>query len=143
MIKYKLLCKNCDLTFDSWFASSNEYDRLKKKKLIICHNCNSQKIDKSVMSPKLIKGNLKIKEKTNLEKFTKFKKKINDYQKFIKNNFKYVGENFAFEARTIHYNNKKNTEGIYGIASKEDIRELKEEGIDTQTIPWFKEDKNN
>ena len=143
MIKYKLLCKNCELTFDSWFASSIEYDRLKKKKLINCHNCNSQKIDKSVMSPKLIKGNLKIKEKTNLEKFTKFKKKINDYQKFIKNNFKYVGENFAFEARTIHYNNKKNTEGIYGIASKEDIRELKEEGIDTQTIPWFKEDKNN
>ena len=123
MIKYKLLCKNCELTFDSWFASSSEYDRLKKKKLINCHNCNSQKIDKSVMSPKLIKGNLKIKEKTNLEKFTKFKKKINDYQKFIKNNFKYVGENFAFEARTIHYNNKKNTEGIYGIASKEDIRE--------------------
>ena len=143
MIKYKLLCKNCELTFDSWFASSSEYDRLKKKKLINCHNCNSQKIDKSVMAPKLIKGNLKIKEKTNLEKFTKFKKKINDYQKFIKNNFKYVGENFAFEARTIHYNNKKKTEGIYGIASKEDIRELKEEGMDTQIIPWFKEDKNN
>ena len=143
MIKYKLECCDCEITFDSWFASSNEYDRLKKKKLIICHNCNSQKIDKSIMAPKLIKGNLKIKEKTNLEKFTKFKKKINDYQKFIKNNFKYVGENFAFEARTIHYNNKKKTEGIYGIASKEDIRELKEEGIDTQTIPWFKEDKNN
>ena len=32
MIKYKLICKNCDLNFDSWFASSNEYERLKKKK---------------------------------------------------------------------------------------------------------------
>ena len=30
MIKYKLFCKDCDLKFDSWFASSNEYDRLKE-----------------------------------------------------------------------------------------------------------------
>ena len=142
MIKYKLLCKNCELTFDSWFASSSEYDRLKKKKLINCHNCNSKKIDKSVMAPKLIKGNLKIKEKTNLEKFTKFKKKINDYQKFIKNNFKYVGENFAYEARSIHYKNKKRSKGIYGTATSDQIKELKEEGIDAETIPWI-EDKNN
>ena len=142
MIKYKLLCKNCELTFDSWFASSIEYDKLKKKKLINCHNCNSQKIEKSVMAPKLINGNYKIKEKSNLDKSSDFRKKIENYQKFIKNNFKYVGKNFAFEARTIQYNDKKNTKGIYGLASKEDIIELKEEGIETQTIPWF-EDKNN
>ena len=34
MIKYKLACENCELTFDSWFASSNEYEKLKKKKFI-------------------------------------------------------------------------------------------------------------
>ena len=32
MIKYNLLCKKCDLTFDSWFASSKEFDKLKKKR---------------------------------------------------------------------------------------------------------------
>ena len=31
MIKYRLICKNCDSKFDSWFASSNEFERLKKK----------------------------------------------------------------------------------------------------------------
>ena len=30
MIKYKLFCKECNLKFDSWFASSKEYDKLKK-----------------------------------------------------------------------------------------------------------------
>ena len=45
MIKYKLFCKECDLKFDSWFASSNEYERLKKKKLLNCHNCNSVNIE--------------------------------------------------------------------------------------------------
>ena len=32
--------------------------------------------------------------------------------------------------------------GIYGTASKQDIKELKEEGIDTDIIPWI-EDKNS
>ena len=31
MIKYKLFCKECDLIFDSWFASSKEFEKLKKK----------------------------------------------------------------------------------------------------------------
>ena len=39
MIKYNLLCKNCDMSYDSWFASSKEFDKLKKKKLINCHGC--------------------------------------------------------------------------------------------------------
>ena len=29
MIKYQLICKSCDYKFDSWFASSKEYERLK------------------------------------------------------------------------------------------------------------------
>ena len=60
----------------------------------------------------------------------------------IKNNFEYVGKNFAHEARSIHYRNKENEKGIYGIASKEEINELREEGIDTETIPWV-QDKIN
>ena len=54
----------------------------------------------------------------------------------------YVGENFAFEARSIHYNDKKKEKGIYGTASKAELKELSEEGIDTQLIPWV-EDKDN
>ena len=65
-----------------------------------------------------------------------------EYQKFIKNNFRYVGKNFAYEARTIHYNDKKKEKGIYGTASKKDLRELREEGIDTQIIPWVKDNSN-
>ena len=59
----------------------------------------------------------------------------------IKNNFQYVGEDFSYEARSIHYNKKK-SKGIYGKASKKDLLELKEEGIDTQMLPWV-EDKDN
>ena len=53
-----------------------------------------------------------------------------------------MGDNFAYEARTIHYNKKKGEKGIYGTASKQDLKELKEEGIDAQMIPWVEDKKN-
>jgi len=142
MIKYKLLCKNCDLKFDSWFASSNEYEKLKKKKLLICHKCNSQQVQKTIMAPQLINNKRKFDEKLDTEKYTKVKKIIKNYQKFIKDNLKYVGDNFAYEARSIHYNDKKKSKGIYGRASKEELKELKDEGIETQVMPWLKDIEN-
>tara|TARA_Y100001970_G_scaffold226369_1_gene279901 strand:+ start:1343 stop:1771 length:429 start_codon:yes stop_codon:yes gene_type:complete len=142
MIKYKLFCKNCDLKFDSWFASSNEYERLKRKKLLTCHKCNSIKVEKTIMAPQLINTKSKMNEKINFEKYNKVKKTMMSYQKFIKDNFKYVGDNFAYEARSIHYNGKKKSKGIYGSASNKDLKELKEEGIDAHMIPWLDENEN-
>ena len=142
MIKYKLSCKNCDLSFDSWFASSKEFERLKKKNFLICHICNSKKIEKSLMAPKIInKSTYKSFEKQKIRN-KKISDKIREYQKFIKNNFEFVGENFAYEARSIHYGNKKKNKGIYGTATKDEIKELKEEGVKAELIPWI-EDKNN
>jgi hypothetical protein len=89
------------------------------------------------MAPSLINKNYK-----DQKKYDKIKKTISEYQKFIKNNFEYVGNNFAYEARSIHYDNKKKQKGIYGTASKQELKELKEEGIDAQMIPWV-EDKSN
>ena len=37
---------------------------------------------------------------------------------------------------------KKKEKGVYGTASKEDLKELKEEGIDAQMIPWVKDNNN-
>ena len=53
-----------------------------------------------------------------------------------------MGDNFAYEARSIHYNNKKKSIGIYGSASTQDLKELKDEGIEAQMIPWI-EDKES
>ena len=95
------------------------------------------------MAPKFVNKTLSKKnEKMSLQKYQKIKETIYEYQKFIKSNFNYVGENFAYEARSIHYDNKKIDKGIYGTASKKDLKELKEEGIDAQMIPWVKKENN-
>ena len=142
MIKFKLICQDCDIKFDSWFASSNEYEKLKKRKFLTCHSCNSLKVEKTLMAPQLINSKNKSEAKLNIAKYQKIKKTIKNYQKFIKDNFQYVGDNFAYEARSIHYNNKKKSKGIYGSVSTQDLKELKEEGIETQIIPWIDEKEN-
>ena len=141
MIKYKLSCENCSKDFDSWFASSKEFEKLKKSKFLSCPNCNSYKIKKSLMAPSVI-NNQKESNNINLKKHLEVKNKLKEYKNFIKKNFEYVGDNFTYEARSIHYNNKKKEKGIYGNASIEDIKELSEEGIETENIPWIKDNEN-
>tara|TARA_A100001388_G_C28738560_1_gene485571 strand:- start:522 stop:950 length:429 start_codon:yes stop_codon:yes gene_type:complete len=142
MIKYSLICKECNLSFESWFASSSEFEKLKRKKLLNCHKCNSLKVDKNLMAPSINKK-LNIQKDKELKKLNKIKKTIKEYQNFIKNNFDYVGENFAYEARSIHYNeDKKKHKGIYGTASEQDLRDLSEEGIEIRKIPWIKDNDN-
>ncbi|MDC1146628.1 DUF1178 family protein [Candidatus Pelagibacter sp.] len=142
MIKYKLICKDCNISFDSWFASSKEYEKLRKLNFLNCHKCNSVNIEKTLMSPNVLRSKAGNKIDNKDIKYKEIKNKIFKYQKFIQDNFNYVGENFTYEARSIHYKNKKTSKGIYGSASKEEIKELKEEGIDTEIIPWIKDSIN-
>ena len=106
MIKYALICKDCNKEFESWFGSSKEYDRLKKMKLLNCQNCSSLNVEKSLMAPNLSKT-------------------------------KKLSEHNEFKIKEV-----KQKKGIYGKASIEDVRELKDEGIETEMIPWI-EDKEN
>ena len=142
MIKYRLVCKDCEASVDSWFSSSKEYEKVIKLKYLNCHNCNSFKVEKTLMSPNVLNSKDKIVTISKNKKFSKIKNKIKGYQKFIKKNFNYVGDNFAYEARSIHYNKDKKSQGIYGNASSEEISDLRDEGIDTEVIPWFKDNEN-
>ena len=139
MIKYNLLCTKCKYEFDSWFSTSKEFERLKKKNLLTCNNCSSFKISKAIMSPNL-SGTKKI-DKKNIKEIKKIRKRILKYQKFIKENSIYAGDNFVQQARSAHYGKKK-IKSIYGNATKEEIKELSEEGIETTTIPWLDTSEN-
>ena len=140
MIIYKLICKDCEHSFNSWFSSSGEYEKLKKQKFLICDNCNSLNIKKTLMSPSvLIRSKNSIKINHQDLKYKEKKKTILEYQNFIKKNFDYVGNNFAYEARSAHYKNEKASKGIYGTTTKVDLEELKEEGIAVEIIPWIKD----
>ena len=94
------------------------------------------------MSPSVLTSKSKTTTDSQNQKYKEIKKTISEYQKFIKKNFNYVGENFAYEARSIHYKTKKTSKGIYGTATKEDFKELKEEGVEAELIPWIEDSTN-
>ncbi len=60
-------------------------------------------------------------------------------QSKIKDECRDVGDEFAEEARKIHYGEVE-PEGIYGQATKEEREALDEEGIAVMDIPWLPKD---
>ncbi len=94
------------------------------------------------MAPKLMNNHRKDNLQKKDLKFKDINKKLTEYRNFIEKNFDYVGENFAYEARSIHYNNRKRKKGIFGTASNDEIKDLHDEGIQTVVVPWIK-DKSN
>jgi hypothetical protein len=140
MIKYLLKC-NKNHEFESWFADSKEFEKLKKKNLIECIFCQSKNVDKSIMSPNIL-GKEKFEEKKfDYNEFSKMKKDLLKIRKFVEKNFKFVGDKFPKEVREIYYDNKKN-KNIYGTATLEERLELEEEGIELASIPWENKKKN-
>ena len=140
MIKYNLKCEN-NHEFESWFSNSNEFDNLKRKKLLECIFCSSKKISKSIMAP-MVSG---IKKETIDEiqylndDIKNDKKKLLELRKFVEKNFEYVGEDFSKKVREAYYNNKEK-KTIYGKTTAYEREELAEEGIDLISIPWVNKD---
>ena len=142
MIKYNLEC-SCGESFESWFQSSNEYEKLLKKNLINCYVCGSTKtVKKSIMAPSVATSKTSATQKNTEQKkeFLKnVKSKIKELNDYVAKNAEYVGDKFVSEVRSIHYD-KKQKRNIYGNATLEETKELQEEGIDVATIPWVQKE---
>jgi hypothetical protein len=135
MIKYILKCHN-EHEFESWFSNSNEFDNLKKKKLLECILCSSKRIDKSIMAPMVsgTKENIYSIEDVGKNLQTE-KNKLLKLRRFVENNFEFVGEDFSRKVREIYYD-KKSKQMIYGTTTPKEKQELEEEGIDLLSVPW-------
>jgi len=104
MIKYQLKCE-CGKEFESWFASSKEFDKLEKKKMLSCICGTSNKISKQLMSPQ-VRGATKTDGDKQKEIYQNVQKKLADLRKYVEKNAEYVGDKFASEARSIYYDKK-------------------------------------
>ena len=133
MIKYQLKCE-CGKEFESWFASSKEFDKLEKKKMLSCICGTSNKISKQLMSPQ-VRGATKTDGDKQKEIYQNVQKKLADLRKYVEKNAEYVGDKFASEARSIYYD-KKNVRNIYGVTTQEETSELLDEGIEVSSVPW-------
>ena len=156
MIKYQLNCNN-EHQFDGWFPNIAEFERQQEKKLLICPLCDSNQVDRAIMSPGIGKPKSKSKTKTTSkrqsykEEFYKAqftddtmipasqaKNILRKIRKKIVTEFDNVGDRFVKEYRK--HEKGERDDKFYGVPSKEEVKELVEEGVDLFHLPNVKDD---
>ena len=139
MIKYTLNCNNGH-EFDSWFSSSDSFEKLKKNGHLECALCSSKTVEKSLMAPRITPESEKKKE-TLVSVQSALEKEIKALKHKIRTTAEDVGENFPSEARAMHYGEKEE-KPIIGKTSLAEAKDLAEEGIPFVPVPWS-DDKVN
>ena len=150
MIKYALVCERKH-TFDSWFADSAAYEKQAKHGLVTCPACNSSKVEKAIMAPRLAgarKGKKAAAEAPAPASVAmlspqeqELRTKLKELRDHITQNADYVGKKFPEEARKMHYGETEHR-SIYGEATMEAAKELHDEGIELHAIPTLPDEKN-
>lgn len=132
MIRYALACDHAH-EFEGWFGSSEDYDAQADAGQIGCPTCGSTAVTKQIMAP-MVAGT-----KRNAPDMTPAAREVMmqamaEVRQHVEDNFDYVGDTFADEARAIHAGKSENR-GIYGEATPAEVRDLKEEGVKLAPLP--------
>ena len=162
MIRYALRCDK-DHSFESWFQSSGAYDSQVKRKLVSCPVCESVKIEKAIMAPRIVgkKGRERAEPVPApaptpavaadtptagstpllMAQERELRAKIKELRDHIVKNADNVGEKFPNEARKMHYGEIEHRP-IYGEASPEEAKSLIDEGVEVSPLPVLPDDRN-
>jgi hypothetical protein len=138
MILYKLQCKKGH-EFEAWFASSDAFDRQKKRGQLSCPSCGMKSVSKALMAPNVAPRS---RRKTAPERPQPTgPPKLRKLRAEVEAKSEYVGPRFPEEARKIHYEEVP-ARGIHGEATAEEAKALKDEGIEFYPLPILPEDQN-
>jgi hypothetical protein len=160
LIKYTLVCDKGH-EFESWFADSAAYDKQRKRKLVACPACDSVKIDKAIMAPRVAaKGGKRpapVETPTPVAEQApagppapvamispqemEFRSKLKELRDHLVKNAENVGGKFSEEARKMHYGEIEHR-SIYGVATPQEAKDLLEEGIECHPLPVLPDERN-
>lgn len=134
MIKYALQCDAAH-AFEGWFGSSTDYDDQAARGLVECPVCGSRGVSKQIMAPavagtKAQRSAPAVDPKMREMMMTA----MGEVRRHVEDNFDYVGDAFAKEARAIH-EGASEERGIYGEASPTEVRALVEDGVKVAPLP--------
>ena len=165
MIKYQLICDKSH-EFEGWFGDSAAFESHQEAGLLTCPVCGSADVRRALMAPNLASPKTR---KTDLaeqqpsaqpepqpqpqapqqasaalppaaaRKMQELMSEMRALQTKIREECRDVGNDFAEEARKIHYGEVE-PEGIYGQATAKEREALDEEGIEIMDMPWLPKD---
>ena len=135
MIKYALTCEH-EHGFEGWFSASADFDDQQSRGLLECPMCASKAVRKAIMSPTVrgTKAQAQAKPEPTPEMRQMMMQAMGEVRRHVEENFDYVGDSFADEARAIH-EGRSEERGIYGEASPKEVRALHEDGVRVAPLP--------
>ena len=143
MIVFDLKCGK-DHVFEGYFADSATYEQQAEAGEIACPYCGDVEIAKAPMAPNIAVNNKARgapepapapERKPPPPEMARAIGTLRRMRSYIEKNFDHVGERFPEEARKIHYGEVERR-SIYGDATKEEVGELADEGIEVGEVPW-------
>jgi hypothetical protein len=140
MIVFDLKCLDEGHVFEAWFGSSGDYESQRRRGLVECPLCGTQRIEKAVMAPRVgAKGNQGTPPDSegaaDPEELKALMIAAATAQKKLLATSDYVGDRFADEARAIHLG-ETDARAIHGRASRAEAESLIEEGIQVAPLPF-------
>ena len=134
MIKYALACDR-EHVFEGWFGSSGDYDDQLERGLLACPVCASPGVKKQIMAP-AVAGTKKKGEaiETPAPMRAMMMEAMSRVRQHVEDNFDYVGDTFATEARAIH-EGRSEDRGIYGEATPTEVKALVADGVPVAPLP--------
>jgi hypothetical protein len=129
MIRYALICQ-ADHEFEGWFANSSDFDDQLAAGQLACPVCGVDVVRKQIMAP-AVAGTRKHDEPAMRSMMMEAMGKVRAH---VEENFDYVGDRFAVEARQIH-EGAAEARGIYGEASRAEVKALVEDGVPVAPLP--------
>jgi hypothetical protein len=137
MIRYALACDRAH-EFEGWFARSADFDAQVTGGRVECPFCGSRSVVKQIMAP-AVAGARKRGEGTSAAGVPDGRRQVMmeamaHVRRHVEDNFDYVGDTFAREARAIH-EGKSEDRGIYGEATPAEVKGLVEDGVPVAALP--------
>jgi hypothetical protein len=139
MIVFNLTCSN-QHGFEGWFTSAADFDRQQLGTLLSCPTCGSTEVSKGLHAPYVNSGGTpqvpssERKARDDSGQYANIKAEVTRMIEHLIANTEDVGNEFPEEARKIHYQEAPERH-IRGNASREEVEELRDEGIEVVAVP--------
>ena len=141
MINYALICNN-EHKFEAWFKNAHAYEEQSARGVLICPVCDSHDVQKQMMAPSIARaGTEKVSLAIGHPEHKQLRDALRALRKKVESEADYVGDKFAEEARKIHFK-EVDERGIYGEATRDEVVELIEDGIDFMPLPNLPDEAN-
>ena len=138
MIRYALKCEH-DHGFEAWFSASADFDDQAERGLIECPFCGSRDIGKQIMAPAVAGTRKSAVSADPAALQTMMMQAAREVRSHVEQNFDYVGDAFAREARDIHEGRSEKRE-IYGEATLAEVKKLRDDGVPCAALPTLPPD---